>query len=352
MVRKARNRTYARLAGAFLALWAVGHVSAPSAFAGAKHASVLLYHRFGEDAIPSTNTSLADFEAHLRILRDEGYAVVSLPRLLEALEGGAPLPPKSVVITIDDGYRSVFEEAWPRLREYGFPFAVFVASGEIDASRGNLMDWSALRELARDPLVSVFHHSRSHAHMIALDGGARARDFADDEARLEAELGTEPQAFAYPYGEYDTALQAQVQARGHRAAFGQHSGVVGPQSPRFALPRFSLSGSFSGEDRLRLALEAKPLVVSDLVPAAPPLADADFPLEIRFSVAHAEGALAGLACFLGGKPQDLEISPAREVRLRVDTLPRGRSRLNCTLRDDDGAWRWFGALYYRSGADD
>jgi len=95
-------------------------------------AVVLMYHRFGEDRYPETNIKVEQFEAQFELLKKEGYSVIPLSELLVALTDGESLPPNAVVITIDDAYRSIYEIAYPKLRQYGFPFTVFVATDPVD----------------------------------------------------------------------------------------------------------------------------------------------------------------------------------------------------------------------------
>ena len=82
-----------------------------SAFA-ADHAVILMYHRFGEDRLPSTNIRLDQFDAHLEKLSSGNYSVWPLAKIVDHLQKDMPLPDRTVAITIDDAYLSVFTEAW------------------------------------------------------------------------------------------------------------------------------------------------------------------------------------------------------------------------------------------------
>ena len=323
--------------------------------AEAKLATVLVYHRFGEDHIPSTNTTLADFETHLRVLEDGGWQVVPLEALVQAHRGGTPLPEKAAVITVDDAYRSVYEEAWPRLARRGLPFTLFVATEPIEQGLGGYLSWEELREMAADPLVTLALHSHAHAHMTNLAPSERAADLDRADALFAEHLGLAPALFAYPYGEYSLAFAAELEARGLEAAAAQHSGPVGASSPLFALPRFALSGAHTSVDRLRLALAAQPLPVRDISPAGPVLDPARNPPEVRFTLAPSAGPLDALTCYLAGAraAHELQGPDKREVRIRPShPLPLGRNRLNCTLPLGGGRWGWFGMLLYYPGNDD
>ena len=87
----------------------------------AESAVILMYHRFGEDKYPSTNIRLDQFDAHLEKLASGDYTVLPLDKIIRHMQNGIDLPDRTVAITIDDAYLSVFTEAWPRLEAKGFP---------------------------------------------------------------------------------------------------------------------------------------------------------------------------------------------------------------------------------------
>ncbi len=95
-------------------------------------ATIIMYHRFGESNLPSTNIQLDVFEAHLQTIRDEGYTVMPLDEIVSRLKSGESLPDKAMAITIDDAFTSVYTEAFPRLQEYGYPFTLFIATDTIN----------------------------------------------------------------------------------------------------------------------------------------------------------------------------------------------------------------------------
>jgi len=80
-------------------------------------ASVLMYHRFGESDFPSTNIKMEQFEAHLKEIKSGDYNVLPLTDLVDKLKAGEELPDKTLSITIDDGYESIYEKAYPRFKE-------------------------------------------------------------------------------------------------------------------------------------------------------------------------------------------------------------------------------------------
>ena len=312
-------------------------------------AVIVMYHRFGEENLPSTNIRLAQFVAHIEELTAGGYTVLPVPDIIAALRTGTSLPDRTIGITIDDAFASVYREAWPRLREAGFPFTVFVSTNPVDGGVHGMMTWDEIRELANAG-VTIGHHGASHGHMAEADSAANAADIEKASARFRHELGRVPELFAYPYGEFSSALAEQVAGAGFTAAFGQHSGVAHDRENLFGLPRFALNESYGDIDRFKLITGTLALPVTDLTPSDPMIGDIN-PPAIGFTVVEGIEGLSRINCFASGQGAATieRLGPQRvEVRLKAP-FPRGRSRINCTLPGRDGRWHWLGMQFLVPG---
>ena len=162
----------------------------------ADSAVILQYHRFGEADLPSTNITLEQFEAHIAHLRSGGYTVLPVPHIVAAIRNGQPLPDKAVGITIDDAAKSVIREAWPRLREAGFPFTLFVATDAIDQRRVRSMSWDDIRTLANAG-VTIANHSSSHEHLWRLGLAAARRGQTTSPCRSTARCPRESRSLPH-----------------------------------------------------------------------------------------------------------------------------------------------------------
>ena len=309
-------------------------------------AVILMYHRFGEDSLPSPSVRLAQFDAHLAELTSGGYDVMALPEIVARLRSGSALPARAVAITIDDAALSVYQEAWPRLKALNLPFTLFVSTEPLDLGLAGYMSWAQLREIAADPLVTVGHHGHTHAHMAWLDPAAQRADVETASGRFTAELGEVPDLFAYPYGEVGLALRQTVAEAGFTAAFGQHSGAAGEFSDSFVLPRFPLNEAYGDMERFRLVTNALPLPVEDITPADLSIArPADNPPNLGFTLAAPVGNLEALRCFASsGEVEVMRLDQRIELRF-AGALPAGRVRVNCTLPAAGKRWRWFGIQF-------
>ncbi|MEE8516479.1 MAG: polysaccharide deacetylase family protein [Alphaproteobacteria bacterium] len=326
------------VAAAVLGGWAEAVRAAPEdKFA----AVVIMYHRFGATTAPSTNIRLDQFEAHLKELREGGYAVLPLPRIVTALADGEALPPRTVGISIDDAYLSAYTEAWPRLRAAGFPFTLFVATAPVDRKLKRYMSWDQVRDLAKAG-VTIGSQTASHLHMATSTAGRNRADLAKSNQRFKAELGKVPELFAYPYGEASSEVMAVVREAGFSFAFGQHSGVLHSTADKSFLPRFAMNEAYGGIHRFRLAVNALPLVVGDITPADPLIRVN--PPAFGFTVkSKAKHNLNRLACYLSGRGKLPVVRLGNRIEVRPTIpFPPGRARINCTLPGPDKRWRWFG----------
>lgn len=310
-------------------------------------ASVIMYHRFGEDQYTSTNIRVEQFKEHILELQNGEYTVLPLNEIVDRLEKGEDLPDRTVALTIDDAYASVYNVAWPILREAKLPFTIFVAVEGVDKNLPGYMNWDQVREL-RDAGVHIGHHTYSHTHLPLLSQDEIEADINLASERYEAELGFVPAIFAYPYGEYGNDVKTIIRKLGFKAAFGQQSGVSYSGHDRLELPRFAMSENYGGIGRFRLAANALPLRVTDVTPSDNVLKRN--PPNFGFTIAEDYGNLNGLSCFssnqTGGAVPIEKIGDARiEIRLASAFKP-GRGRINCTLLGPDRRWRWFGSLFY------
>mgnify|MGYP006424368855 CR=1 FL=1 len=311
-------------------------------------AAVVMYHRFGDGRFPSTNIRMAQFEKHIAELKKDKYTVLPLAEILKALKKDKPLPSHTVAITIDDAYTSVYENAWPILREAGFPFTLFVATAPVDRGSDEYMSWDQIREFQRADLVTIGSQSHAHPHMPAQSVAANRADLKTSQARFRDELGQVPRIFAYPYGEYSNPVEDLVRDIGFEAAFGQHSGAFGRLSDMYALPRYAMNEAYGGMDRFKLAVNSLPFPVKEVTPQDNKLTPDQNPPVYGFTVHESVGSLKGLNCFASGRGQiSMKTLMDSRVEVRLDEpFPTGRARINCTLRAPSGQWRWFGNQFY------
>jgi peptidoglycan/xylan/chitin deacetylase (PgdA/CDA1 family) len=311
--------------------------------ADATAAVAIMYHRFGETGIPSTNIRVEQLDRHLQMLKEGGFTVLPLSGIVDLLMAGKPVPPKTVAITVDDAYASAMTVGWPRIKAAGYPLTIFIATEPVDRGTRGYLTWDQIRQLV-DEGVTIGAHSESHAHMAKLGPEQAAAEIERSNARFKAELGFVPKLFAYPYGEADAAT-IQAASNAYDAAFGQHSGVITASDNRYFLPRFALNEHYGDDDRFRLLINALPIPVEDLAPADPTLKAN--PPAFGFTIADANVPMNGLRCFSSADGETKTEILGRRVEVRMEKpFAATRGRINCTAPGPDGRWRWYGRLFY------
>ncbi|MEO8303531.1 MAG: polysaccharide deacetylase family protein [Betaproteobacteria bacterium] len=172
---------------------------------------VLCYHRFGSRASKLTVTPAA-FTAQMDYLARNGYHVLTLAQLADFVGGKVALPKKSVLITIDDGYRATYDIAYPILKKYGFPATVFLYSDFVGA--GDALTYPQMKELIASGLVEIQPHSKTHSNLtlrLVDETEAKYRDRLRREVDVPIDtirdrLAVPSLAYAYPYGDVNDAV--------------------------------------------------------------------------------------------------------------------------------------------------
>ncbi|MRJ02575.1 MAG: polysaccharide deacetylase family protein [Epsilonproteobacteria bacterium] len=218
-------------------------------------AHIFVYHRFGDPRYPSTNTSLSQLRRDFTYLKEHGYKVIPLVRLVEALRKGEEIDDRWVVITIDDGFRS-FLNALPIFKEFGYPFTIFVATRPIEGRYGDFLRWEDLKEISRYGEIAL--HSHSHPHLCDLPREAIVRDTRRALTLFKERLGFLPRFYAYPYGEYDGRVKEIIGSLGFLGICNQNRGAVGDGSDPLDLDRVALVGKSDLRRALKIGhLEAE-----------------------------------------------------------------------------------------------
>ncbi|MGH8372647.1 MAG: polysaccharide deacetylase family protein [Gammaproteobacteria bacterium] len=320
------------------------------------HAVVFVYHRFGDERYPSTNIRLDQFDAQLNWLADNHYQVWSLPKIVDYLKQGKPIPDHVIAITIDDAFQSVYENAYPRLRARGWPFTVFVSTAAVDAHLPDFMTWEEMREMKQHD-VTFGDHTVDHAHMVFRRPGESDLSWADRsrhqilqaQSRLQQELGTdtnaEPKIFAYPYGEYDAVLAQMVTGLGF-TAFGQESGALSaPLDPR-ALPRYPVNEHYGDLATFALKADSLPLPLQSATPWNPLVHNTN-PPRLEINLVPDSIPAGALHCYRNGPqmPIDwLNDSKTRFALQAAEPMSAGRTRYNCTAQIN-GRYYWYSHMW-------
>ncbi len=121
-----------------------------------------MYHRFEENKYPSTNIKLEDFKSQINLIEQYKYKFISHNQFESSINEKSL--EKKILLTIDDGFSSFYENAWPILKEKKIPFVIFVNTETIGSS--GYMSWSQIKEISQFDFVHIGNHSHSHEYLV------------------------------------------------------------------------------------------------------------------------------------------------------------------------------------------
>ncbi len=216
---------------------------------------VLMYHHLTSSGNNSTIITPAHFERQLQLIQREGYTAVSLQDLVDFVYNGGTLPKKPVLLTFDDGYESVYLEAFPLLKKYQMKAASFLIGVSVGSKTHYKntnypiiphYDWDQARDMQNSGLVTIQSHTYD-MHQYAPDetGNEEVRenalplkyeskkayraaflaDFTKSASDIQQQLGISLFAFAYPGGKYTATTQKILKEQGVKVTFTTDVGV-------------------------------------------------------------------------------------------------------------------------------
>jgi len=185
------------------------------------------------------------FKRFMDKLYRRGYRTINLTDALETLSTRKPFAEKSFVLTFDDGYGSVFNEAFPVLEKYGMSATVFLAVGDSNVSGSNnrlpslneteMLLWREIREM-RDGGIEFGSHTLTHPDLTRLDRTGIEYEIRKSKEIIEDNLGMPVSSFAYPYGKYDEK-SIETARKYYDCACSAELGLLTKESKPYALER-------------------------------------------------------------------------------------------------------------------
>ena len=161
------------------------------------------------------------FKQHIQKIEDLDYKYYD-PKILVG-EFDKPKSEKKVLITIDDGFKSFYTEAWPYLKENKIPFILFISTEPV--GKNGYMTWDEIKEIESSDFAIIGHHSHTHEYLINMSDPDFINDIETASKIFMNELGYVPEIFSYPFGEYSKFMKDYI-SKNFKIAFGQHSGVI------------------------------------------------------------------------------------------------------------------------------
>lgn len=186
----------------------------------------------------------ANFEAQMEYLAIEGYTPIRVSDLAEHLLSGAPLPPKPIALTFDDGYLDNYQNAFPVLKNYRFTATFNVITDFIDGKKPGYMNWDQLEELAIERF-EIGAHTLDHPDLFRKPRAFQEQQIAGSKAVIEARIGTPVKTFTYPSSQYDATTIEVIRSAGYLAALSELQGTRQSSDQIYELQRIRVRGSYT-----------------------------------------------------------------------------------------------------------
>jgi len=176
---------------------------------------ILLYHHISDTLDSQYNVRPERFAEQMKWLYDRGYSTVTIADVARAVNEGFELPPRPVVLTFDDGYLDVYQNAYPILQQYGYVATFYIIANTVDTA-GNLNTKKLQKLLASG--WEIGSHSMTHADLTGESNWEY--EIIGAKSYLEDKLDTDIFTFAYPFGKANLELRAYTLNAGYSAAVG------------------------------------------------------------------------------------------------------------------------------------
>ena len=254
---------------------------------------------------------------------------------------------KKILLTIDDGFKSFYNEAWPYLKKNKIPFILFVSTEPV--GKNGYMTWDEIKEIEKSKIGYIGHHSHTHEYLIDMTEKEFINDIEVASKIFNEKLGYIPAIFSYPFGEYSLYMKNYI-SKNFKIAFGQHSGVIDINKDKFELPRFPINEKYGEQKRFKSLLKTIPFPYEKILPDEKYISDKDNPPDVKIVFFDETINYKNTTCFSNEQNQwrKSKIDFKQELELTVNIQEKfttERGRINCSLREKNGEWRWLGIQF-------
>ncbi|WP_297818931.1 polysaccharide deacetylase family protein [uncultured Paraglaciecola sp.] len=316
------------------------------------NAVILLYHHVSHSTPGVTSVSPETFREHMQYLA-EHHQVLPLKEVIETLQNKQPLSDKAVVITFDDGYKNIYNNAHPILKEFSFPYTIFINPPLIGKVSYQL-DWQQVKIMANEG-ASFANHGSQHSHMLTKNKSESEEswlrrsllEIETAETILKNNLGYSLKYFAYPYGEFDLKLKNRLKASGY-IGFAQHSGAIASYSDFSALPRYPSAGIYSNIQSLKVKLNSLAMPVDNVSSYDPKVELYSDTESLSFNVKTDDLLPQQINCFQNGQNLNMFLK-GNTVSVDINPITQpGRHRVNCTAPSisETNRYYWFSQPFF------
>jgi len=204
---------------------------------------VLMYHSIAVEEGNPIRMPVEQFDKEMKYIKDHGYTTLTLNELYDYFENKVPVPDKSIVITLDDGYEDNYTAAFPVLKKYGLKATIFMVTSVIDVNP-NCLTSAQLKEMDKAG-IDIESHTATHPDLDTLSYSEQLSELKESKATLESILGRPVNYVAYPTGKYNDNTLKAVKEAGYKMAFTTNGRWSDKSDGILTLDRVYISTFFS-----------------------------------------------------------------------------------------------------------
>ena len=306
----------------------------------------LMYHRFNENQYPSTNIKIAIFKKQIEQINNKKINFM-LPSNFDK-NFNLKKERKQILLTIDDAFSSFYENAWPILKKEKIPFILFVSTQPV--GKYGYMSWDQIKEIDKENFVHIGNHSHTHEYLVDRTPDEILNDLNKSILIFKKNLGYNSHFFSYPFGEYSIKFKEIVKDLNFKFAFGQHSGVIDETKDPLELPRFPINEKYGEIKRFNTLLNTLPFKYKNITPEEKYINDKNNPPEVTVEFFSDMKNIKLINCYSNeeNKWRKSEIIFLENFKIEINLKGKfitERGRINCSLREENGYFRWLGMQF-------
>lgn len=207
---------------------------------------ILMYHSVNPTAVAKNRlaVSVNTFERQMHFLKSHNYNVVSLDVIASLIKNRKKMPPKTVALTFDDGYKDNYTYAFPILKKYNLPVTIFIIVNEVGRPQSDRLSWDEIKIMQDTGIINFGSHTLTHKYLEEIKTeGELTKEIFDSKRILEEKLGKQVNAFSYPSGSFTAGMRQLVIDAGYKLAVATNPGKRFASDDVFALKRLRISSN-------------------------------------------------------------------------------------------------------------
>lgn len=209
---------------------------------------ILTYHSI-DNSGSIISTSPVQFQSQMQFLKESSFNVISLKDITQCIYEKRPFPPRAVGITFDDGFKNVYNVAYPILKKFGFMATVFLVTGYCGQNNQwkgqpkgiptlDLLCWDEIFEMSKGG-IDVGVHTMNHPDLTKISIEAAREEILNSKSMIQKQLGQEILFFAYPYGKETEEIKSLIRGEFYGACSTELD-LATFKSDTFSLPRIDM----------------------------------------------------------------------------------------------------------------